>query len=131
MMRQYKARRFQGGDNPLRVGTIAAGSIYYVQGAGPRGAGDGPACRTPWIVEGFLNGALAAARRDRATGRWEDAFLSGRSDVAVVRSLRDRRDVRRVAVRELQACDDEGLSKGETRYPALPDLRFHPRLRPA
>jgi hypothetical protein len=27
-----------------------------------------PICRNPWIVEGFLNGVLCAARRNRDTG---------------------------------------------------------------
>ena len=34
MLRQYYAQRCRGGDNPLRVGVIAVGSIYYLQDQG-------------------------------------------------------------------------------------------------
>ncbi len=129
MIRQYGAQRSQGGDNPLRVGIVAAGSIFYLQDeAFFRDRHGGTAvCRTPWIVEGFLNGTMGAARRNRDTGRWEDVFLSGRSDMALVRSLRDRRKLRQVAVRTLILHDELGLTKGATAYPTLPDVH---RLRP-
>ncbi len=129
MIRQYGAQRSQGGDNPLRVGVVAVGSIFYLQDeAFFRDRHGGTAvCRTPWIVEGFLNGTMGAARRNSDTGLWEDVFLSGRSDMALVRSLRDRRQVRRVAVRTLILHDDLGLAKGVTAYPTLPDVH---RLRP-
>lgn len=144
MMRQYYAQRCRGGDNPLRVGVIAVGSAYYVQDEaffrdryGPR-----PVCRTPsrsdppageaakrpqGVVEAFLNGACGAARRNRVTGMWEDAYRSRRSDTALVRSLRDRRQVRRVPVRLLVLHDDLGLWKEPTSCPTLPDVgRFYP-----
>ncbi len=129
MIRQYGAQRSQDGDNPLRVGVVAVGSIFYLQDeAFFRDRHGGTAvCSTPWIVEGFLNGTLGAARRNRDTNRWEDVFLSGRSDMALVRSLRDRRQLRRVAVRTLILHDDLGLTKGVTAYPTLPDVH---RLRP-
>ena len=132
MIRQYFTHRFQGGANPLRVGVVATGSIFYLQDEGFfRDRHGGPAvCRTPWIVEGFLNGQCHAARRDPATGRWLDTFLSGRSDIAVLRSLRDGRR-QQVAVRILQLHDDLGLTKQPTGYPSLPDLRFYRRQAPA
>ncbi len=34
MIRQYYAQRARGGDNPLRVGTVAAGEIFYLQDEG-------------------------------------------------------------------------------------------------
>lgn len=34
MIRQYRAHRRRGGANPLGVGVIAAGSIYYLQDRG-------------------------------------------------------------------------------------------------
>lgn len=129
MIRQYGAQRSRGGDNPLRIGVVAAGSIFYLQDEAffhDRHRGTA-VCRTPWIVEGFLNGTMGAARRNRDTGRWEDVFLSGRSDMALLRSLRDRRQLRRVAVRTLILHDDLGLTKGVTAYPTLPDVH---RLRP-
>ena len=126
MLRQYDAQRCRGGDNPLRVGVIAVGSIYYLQDRdvlhgryGRRGV-----CRAPWIVEAFLNGTMGAARRNRDTGRWEDAVRSGRSDIAVVRSLRDRRRSLQVRVSVLIDHDDAGFGV-DTRYPDLPDLRFY------
>ena len=124
MVRQYFAQRARGGDNPLRVGIIAVGSIYYLQDR----FGGPAACREPWRVEAFLNGAVGAARRNPDTGAWEDATRSGRSDMAVVRSLRDSRQVRQVAVRTLITHDDLALWKEPTSDPALPDVRrFHPR----
>jgi len=84
-------------------------------------------CRTTWIVEGFLNGTMGAARRNRDPGLWEDAYRSGRSDMALVRSLRDRRLLRQIAVRTLILHEDLGLTKGVTAYPTLPDVH---RLRP-
>ncbi len=81
MMRQYGAQRCRGGDNPLRVGTVAVGSIFYLQDeAFFRDRFGGTAvCRTPWQVLGFLNGTMGAARRNRDTGLWEDAYvLAGR-----------------------------------------------------
>lgn len=53
MMRQYGAQRCRGGDNPLRVGTIAVGSVFYLQDQGYFRAryGEAPICRAPWIVE--------------------------------------------------------------------------------
>ncbi len=101
MIRQYYAQRARGGDNPLRVGTVAAGSIFYLQDEGffRDRYGGTAVCRTPWQVLGFLNGTMGAAPRNRDTGRWEDAYRSGRSDVALMRSLRDTCIVRQVAVR--------------------------------
>jgi len=130
MIRQYYAQRARGGDNPLRVGVIAAGSIFYLQDqAFFRDCYGGTAvCRAPWQVEAFCNGTMAAARRNRHTGLWEDLFRSGRSDMAVVRSLRDRRITRRVSVHTLIVHDDLGLWKQPTSSPSLPDL---PRFRPA
>jgi hypothetical protein len=125
MIRQYHARsRRQGGDNPNGVGVISIGSIYYLQDDHywrDRYRGR-PTCRNPWIVEAFLNGTLCAARRNPTSGKWESCFISGRSDMAVVRSLRDgRRDT--VAVRTLILHDDHSLSAGPTTYPSLPAPR--------
>lgn len=129
MMRQYYAQRAQGGHNPLRVGVIAVGSAYYLQEAAFFRDRDGKAaCRTPWTVEAFLNGICGAARRNRDTGLWEDAYRSRRSDMALVRSLRDRHQVRRVSVRLLILHDELGLWQQPTAYPTLPDAA---RVRPA
>ena len=143
MIRQYYAQRSRAGDNPLRVGVIPTGSIFYLQDDGWwrdrfRGA---PSCRNPWIVEGFLNGLLCAARRNRDTGQWDDVYMARRSDMAVVRSLRDGRR-RQVAVRILVLHEDEGLRRDPATYPDLPRLRAErpnkgrvplakPRRRPA
>jgi hypothetical protein len=69
-----------------------------------------PVCRTPWIVEAFLNGTIGTARRDAETGLWESVYTARRSDMAVVRSLRDGRQ-REIAVRALIIHDDEGLAR--------------------
>ena len=127
-MRQYGAQRRRGGANPLGVGVVAVGSSYYVQDE--RHFRDrcspAPICREPWQVEAFTNGLMHAARRNYNTGQWEDAYRSGRSDMAVVRSLRDGRR-RTVAVRLLVLHDDLGLAKGSAAYPTLPDLRLYRR----
>ena len=130
MIRQYQAQQAHGGDNPLRVGTVAVGSTFYLQDDRffRDRFGGTAVCRTPWQVLGFLNGMMGAARRNRDTGCWEDTYRSGRSDMALVRSLRDARLVREVAVRILVLHDDLGLIKQPTPYPALPDMR---RFRPA
>ena len=126
MIRQYGAQRRRGGANPLGVGVIAVGSSYYVQDE--RHFRDrcslSPICKEPWQVEGFTNGLLHAARRDPETRQWRDSYWSGRSDMAVIRSLRDGRR-RTIAVRLLVLHDDLGLAKGIAAYPTLPDLRFH------
>lgn len=129
MIRQYRAHRRLGGDNPLGVGIIAGGSIFYLQDDEYFSRfGGRPICRDPWIVEAFLNGTMGAARRSRGTDLWEDAYLSGRSDTALVRSLRNgRRAI--VAVRVLIAHDDLRLSKEPTVYPSRPDVHFYRRFR--
>ena len=130
MIRQYFAQCCRGGDNPLRVGVIPIGAIFYIQDDGwwrDRYRGK-PVCRNPWIVETFLNGIMGASRRNRETGLWESAYRSGRSEMAVVRSLRDGRR-QHVAVRILVLHEDEGLTRGLNAYPVLPDLRLYRRQR--
>lgn len=128
MMRQYGAQRRRGGDNPLRVGTIAIGSVFYLQDQGYFRArhGEAPVCRAPWMVEAYLNGMMHATRRDPDTGLWRNSYWSGRSDTAVVRSLRDGRR-QTVSVHVLLLHEDQGLCRGFSAYPTLPDLRFHRR----
>lgn len=123
MLRQYHAQRRQGGDNPLGVGTIALGSIFYLQDDGYWRARFGRAavCRTPWIVESFLNGQYHAARRDPATRHWLSVYAANRTDLAVLRSLRDGRR-QSVTVRLLQLHEDEGFGLPDNRYPTLPSL---------
>ena len=105
---------------PHGVGVIPAGAIFYLQDEGwwrDRYRGQ-PACRTPWIVEGFLNGVMQAARGNRDTSAWENVYLSGRSYTAVVRSLRDGRR-RTVAVGTLIHHKEHGLTMGDVSYPTL------------
>lgn len=127
-MRQYGAQRRRGGHNPLGVGVIAAGSIFYLQDRACFDSrfGGQAICRTPWQVQAFLNGMLQAARCNRDTGLWENTYWSGRSDLAVVRSLRDGRQ-RTVAVQLLLLHEERGLTKGAAGYPTLPDLRLYRR----
>ncbi len=127
MLRHYYAQRRRGGVNPLGVGVVAIGSIYRLNHdftCDDETPSDKR--RTSWIVEGFLNGQCHAARRDRATGRWISLFISGRSDMAVIRSLRTGRR-RSVPIRVLQQHDDHGLWRDPTAYPSLPDLRLYRR----
>ena len=126
MIRQYFAHRRRGGCNPLGVGVILVGAIFYIQNEGwwrdrYRGA---PICRNPWMLEAFLNGTLAAARRNPETGMWQDLYLAGRSDTALVRSLRDGRR-HRIAVRVLILHEEHGLAAQPCPYPDLPSLRLY------
>jgi hypothetical protein len=126
MLRQYHAGGRQGGGNSLGVGVIAVGSIYYLQSREffHRFSGRRAVRRNPWIVEGFLNGVCAASRRNHRTGRWDDVYVSRRSDRVVVRSLRDgRRQV--VSVVSLVLHDDLALSMGTSAYPTAPDLSLY------
>ena len=101
MIRQYYAQRAQGGDNPLRVGVIAVGSIYYLQDQSCfRDPSGGQAvCRTPWQVQGFLNSTLAAARRNRDTGLWESTQIIVRhlSTTTLNTILTDSQSPRRIS----------------------------------
>jgi hypothetical protein len=121
MLRHYFAQRSPGGNNPLRVGTIAIGAIYYIQPDHwwrERFRGK-PSCREPWIVEAFFKGTVEAAFRDPETRQWRSLYIKGRSDFALIRSLRTGRK-QRIAVRILQLHDDEGLSSGSQSYPTWP-----------
>ncbi|WP_174511239.1 hypothetical protein [Methylocella tundrae] len=129
MNRQYRApSRRQGGDNPYGVGVISVGSTYYLQEDHywrDRFRGR-PLLRNPWIVEAFLNGIMGAARRNSTTGKWESRFISGRSDMAIVRSLREGRR-KTIAVRILILHDDHDLYSEPTTYPSLPTPRCRPK----
>ena len=107
MLRQYHAQRRQGGDNPLGVGTVALGSIFYLQDDGY------------WRARFGRTGQYHAARRDPATGHWLSVYVANRTDLAVLRSLRDGRCLT-VAIRILQRHEDEGLGSPENRYPTIP-----------
>jgi hypothetical protein len=110
MIRQYYAQRCRGGNNPRRVGVIPGGAIFYLQDKSwwhDRYRGR-PICREPWIVEGFLNGTVGAGRRSPVTGLWENVYIPGRSDMALVRSLRTNRR-QEILVRTLILHEDEGL----------------------
>jgi hypothetical protein len=124
MIRQYFAQRCRSGRNPLRVGVIPVGAIFYLQNEDwwRDRYGGARVCRNQWIVEAFLNGVLHAARRNRETGLWEDVYIAGRSDMAVVRSLRNGRR-RTIAVRTLILHEDEGLRRDPSTYPDLPNIR--------
>jgi len=121
MIRQYYASPFQGGDNPLRVGCVAVGTIFRLPAPRERYAS--------WIVEAFLNGQCMACAYNRRTGRWEDRYLSRRSDTVVIRSLAHGKRVT-VALRWL--LHEGGDDAIAAPYHDLPDLyRFHGAYRRA
>ena len=126
MLRHYYAQRARGGHIPLRVGVIPVGAISYLQNESWwRDRFRGRAvCREPWIFEAFLNGTMGASRRNRETGLWESTYGAGRSDMAILRSLRDGRG-RVIAARTLQLHEELGLLRQPMTYPLLPDLRFY------
>ncbi|HEX3984484.1 MAG TPA: hypothetical protein VHX12_12375 [Acidisoma sp.] len=124
MIRQYYAQRCRGGYNPLRIGVIPRGAIFYIQSDSwwrDRYRGR-PICREPWIVEAFLNGTIGAGRRNRDTGFWESVYISGRSDMAVICSLRSNRR-REILVQTLILHEDLGLRADDGRYPTLPAIK--------
>lgn len=134
MMRHYGAQLCRGGDNPLRVGVIALGAIYYLQpgsylrqhaqGRDGKGPSSAPVCRDPWQVLWFLNGTMGASCRDPDTGKWETKYRSGRTDFAMCRSLRDGRQWA-INVRTLVLHEELGLGMGINPYPTLPDMRLY------
>lgn len=93
-----------------RVGTIAVGTILYIQdGVRPlRGLTPPLLCREPWIVEAWL--PRDYTRFDANTRTFSSTRIAG-GHLAVIRSLRDRRRVQRVADWILLACMDAGLEK--------------------
>lgn len=128
MLRQYYAQRRCGGNNPLGVGVIGVGSVYYLQEPDclRPSSGRPTTFRVPYIVEAFLNGTVGASRRNRDTGLWESTTFAGRSDTAVVRSLRNgRRET--VSVRLLILHEDLGLWRDPNPYPSMPALRLYRR----
>lgn len=113
MNRQYYTSPFQGGDNPLRVGTIALGAIYRM----PLGDYTGP--RQPWIIEAFLNGEYHASRRDPRTNKWLSVFISGRSERVLMRNLANGK---RMTMATHWLVSNACLFGDNNAYPDLPDL---------
>lgn len=114
MFRQYLAQRFTLACPTVlankRVGTVAVGTIVYIQdGLRPfTGLSRPIVCREPWIVEAWL---------PRDYSKWDPNLrifrpvrVSG-GHLARVRSLKDRRRTRQVADWILLACIDAGLEK--------------------
>ena len=93
-----------------RIGTIAVGTILYIQdGVRPlRGLTRSAVCREPWIVEAWL--PRDYTKWDTKTGTFSTTRIAG-GHLALVRSLRDRRRVQTVADWILLACVDAGLEK--------------------
>ena len=94
----------------LRIGTIPVGTIVYIQdGVRPlRGITPPVVCREPWIVEAWLPGDYS--QWDGAARQFKTVKVAG-GHLAIVRSLRDRRRVEKVADWLLLACLDAGLER--------------------
>ena len=125
MIRQYYAQRCQGGANPPSRRRHTSGRHLLHPGRflwRDRFRGR-PTCREPWVVESFLNGGIAAARRNPDTGFWVNVYAARRSDMAVIRSLRSGRR-QQIAVRTLILYEDEGLRCDGGGYPELPVLGY-------
>jgi hypothetical protein len=81
MIRQYYAQRCRAGDNPLRIGVIPSGAIFYIQDHGwwrdrYRGA---PICRHPWNVDWRFPEWRAMRRPTQSRHRSMGGRLYGRS----------------------------------------------------
>ena len=114
MIRQYGAQRFTLACPPAaagrRVGTIAVGTIVYIQdGLRPLGGLCRPVvCREPWIVEAWLPRDYSKWHPDLK--QFRTVRISG-GHLAQVRSLRDRRRTKQVADWILLECIDAGLER--------------------
>ena len=66
MIRQYYAQQRQSGVNPLGIGVIAVGSVYYLQTEDffRDRFGGRPTYREPFIVEAFMNGTACALAKE-------------------------------------------------------------------
>jgi len=67
-MRQYGAQRRRGGDNPLGIGVIAVGSLFYLQDEAALAAPAPPEPRTAGaatasLASGWTDGIAAPGRR--------------------------------------------------------------------
>lgn len=102
MNNQYYAPRRKGGSNPHGIGTIAVGTIIYIQDR--IGRYESPICREPWIVEAWTNREYHPA----VNGAPHTTYMAG-GHLAIVRSLRTGRR-QRAADHILRACDDLGLT---------------------
>lgn len=127
MFRQYYAQRFRSTYPPIprkvgrktvyytdprdkEIGTIPVGTILYIQdGVNPlRGLSRPLVCRNPWIVEAWL--PRDYAKWDGTSRTFKTVRIRG-GHLALVRSLRDRTQVKQVADWLLLACVDAGLEK--------------------
>ncbi|HKR85194.1 MAG TPA: hypothetical protein VJS37_13635 [Terriglobales bacterium] len=114
MIRQYGAQRFTlacpSAVAEKRVGTIAVGTILYIQdGVVPlRGLSRPAVCREPWIVEAWLPRDYSKWHPDLK--QFRTVRISG-GHLAQVRSLRDRRRTKQVADWILLECIDAGLER--------------------
>lgn len=115
MFTQYYAQRFKPSVSVLdprdrQVGTVPVGTILYIQeGISPfRGLTRPLICREPWLVEAWL--PREYAQWDDSERRFRTVYMRG-GHLAVVRSLRNRNRVQRVADWILLACVDAGLEK--------------------
>jgi hypothetical protein len=121
MIRQYYTSPSQGGDNPLRVGCVAVGTIFRLPNRRDR--------HSPWILEAFLNGHCMATAYNRRTGCWEDRYLARRSDTVLIRSLADGT---RTVVTLRWLLHTGGDEAAAAPYPDLPDVeRYHGAYRRA
>lgn len=120
MLRQYNAQRQMGGHNPLGVGIIPTGAIFYLQDDQLLRRGDKPICRTPWQVVGWLPRRIEASRRSD-DGQWLPSFNSRPMSTAIVKSLRDGRTAH-VSAHALEVHEDFGLRIDGCDYPDKPNL---------
>lgn len=125
MFRQYYAGRFRSMYPPVakkvgrktiyytdsrdrQIGTIKTGTILYIQdGINPlKSLTRTFVCREPWIVEAWI--PRDYTKWDGLSRTFKTVRIRG-GHLAVVRSLRDRNRVKRVADWILLACIDAGL----------------------
>jgi hypothetical protein len=106
MIRQYRAQRFRYDARGRHIGTVAIGTVLYIQdGVRPFSMQTPFTRRNPWIVEAWLNREYYPA----AKGKPAVSMMLG-GHLARVRSLRDGR-TQLVADWILLRCIDAGLEK--------------------
>ena len=128
MLRQYNGPSYKGGFNPLYVGTIPIGAVFYLQDPHVLRRGEAAIRRNPWMVIAWLPRRIEAWGRDK-NGNWTiPTYVASNMDEALVQSLRDGR-ITRIRYHVLKLHEELGLYRDPYNYPDSPDLKLYCRMK--